>query len=86
MNLDWLLSPVTQYSILALGLTSCLGFSVSTAIRVRARQAPPKAGINPHLQALDMHRRGDSLSTIAAAVELPHNEIELLLKIHGDPT
>jgi len=86
MNLDWLLSPITQYSILALGLISCLGFCISTAIRVRARQAPPSVKLSPHAQALDMHRRGDALPTIAAAIRVPQNEIELLLKIHGDPT
>jgi hypothetical protein len=32
-------------------------------------------------QALRMHRRGESAATIAAALRVPRNEIDLLLKI-----
>lgn len=43
------------------------------------------AGLNltKRTQALRMHRRGEAVSTIAAALESPRNEIELLLKLHG---
>jgi hypothetical protein len=34
-------------------------------------------------QALRMHRRGESVPTIAAALQSPHNEIDLLLKVHS---
>jgi len=34
-------------------------------------------------QALRMHRRGEAIPSIAAALETPGNEIELLLKVHA---
>jgi len=93
MNLDWLLSPITQYSILVLGLLSCLGLCISTAARVRARRTPPPvpqpdpdANLSRHARALLMHRRGECASAIATALQTPRNEIELLLKIRGNLT
>lgn len=53
-----------------------------------ASQAPPpgrpRAGLNltKRSQALRMHRRGDSAAQIAAALEIPLQEVELLLKVH----
>jgi hypothetical protein len=43
------------------------------------------AGLNltKRAQALRMHRRGESVPTIAAALQSPHNEIDLLLKVHS---
>jgi len=32
-------------------------------------------------QALRMHRRGETMTSIAAALQTPYNEIELLLKL-----
>jgi len=51
----------------------------------RLVSAVPVAGLNltRRAQALRMHRRGESLPTIAAALQTPRNEIELLLKLHG---
>lgn len=45
---------------------------------------PPRAGLNlsTRSQALRMHRRGDAPAQIAAALEVPLQEIELLLKVH----
>ena len=45
---------------------------------------PPGEAINltKRAQALRMHRRGESIPTIAAALRTPQNEIRLLLKIH----
>jgi hypothetical protein len=45
---------------------------------------PAGMGINltKRAQALRMHRRGESIPTIAAALETPANEIALLLKVH----
>lgn len=121
MNYDWILSPLTQYGVLALGLISCFGFCVSTSIRARAERrriaqsheslgqtvtalsttveqirrpaeepempmvALPREGLNltKRAQALRMHRRGESLPTIAAALQSPRNEIELLLKVQS---
>jgi hypothetical protein len=44
----------------------------------------PKPGMNvvKRSQALRMHRRGDRPDQIAAALELPRQEVELLLKVH----
>ena len=46
--------------------------------------APPKPGLNltKRSQALRMHRRGDPPEQIAAALEVPHQEVDLLLKVH----
>jgi len=46
--------------------------------------SPPKAGLNlgKRSQALRMYRRGDSPERIAAALEIPRQEVELLLKVH----
>jgi len=45
----------------------------------------PKPGMNvvKRSQALRMHRRGDRPEQIAAALELPRQEVELLLKVHS---
>jgi hypothetical protein len=51
-----------------------------------ARPAPPTGtGINltKRAQVLRMHRRGEPVSSIAAALETPSNEIALLLKVHA---
>ena len=44
----------------------------------------PKAGFNlsKRSQALRMHRRGEEPAQIAAALDLPRQEVELLLKVH----
>jgi hypothetical protein len=46
---------------------------------------PPAAGINltKRAQVIRMHRRGESVSSIAAALETPSGEIALLLKVHA---
>ena len=44
----------------------------------------PKPGmnLNKRSQALRMHRRGETADRIAAALELPRQEVELLIKVH----
>jgi cell division protein FtsB len=44
----------------------------------------PKPGINlnKRSRALGMHRRGEGAEQIAAALELPRQEVDLLLKVH----
>lgn len=46
---------------------------------------PSAAGINltKRAQALRMHRRGETVPSIAAALETPANEIALLLKVQA---
>ena len=44
----------------------------------------PRAGLNlnKRSQALRMHRQGEAPERIASALELPRQEVELLLKVH----
>ena len=44
----------------------------------------PKPGFNlsKRSQVLRMHRRGDSPENISAALDLPRQEVDLLLKVH----
>lgn len=46
--------------------------------------ASPKPGLNltTRSQALRMHRRGDPPDRIAAALDIPLQEVDLLLKVH----
>jgi hypothetical protein len=117
MRLDWILSPIAQYALLALALASCLALFLSmkreiarvlrsftesrdsaaasaatlatglAALRqeMETTAAPSLTGQKLNLtrraQALRMQRRGESPATIAAALRLPRNEIDLLLKI-----
>jgi hypothetical protein len=58
---------------------------------VRQQQSPPeavpavpRAGLNlgKRSQVLRMHRNGDAPERIAAALDVPRQEIELLIKVH----
>ena len=44
----------------------------------------PRAGLNlcKRSQVLRMHRKGDALERIAAVLEVPLQEVDLLLKVH----
>jgi hypothetical protein len=46
---------------------------------------PPKSGLNlnKRTQVIRMSRRGEQADKIAAALNLPQREVELLLKVHG---
>jgi hypothetical protein len=52
--------------------------------RLMAAPAIPKPGLNlsKRSQALRMHRRGDPPDEIAGALEIPLQEVDLLLKVH----
>lgn len=47
--------------------------------------APPKSGLNlnKRTQVIRMSRRGEQAERIAATLNLPRREVELLLKVHG---
>lgn len=49
-----------------------------------ATPAIPRAGLNlsKRSQVLRMHRKGDAAERIAAALEVPRQEVELLIKVH----
>jgi len=51
---------------------------------VAVAPATPKPGLNltKRSLALRMHRRGDPAEQIAAALEIPVQEVDLLLKVH----
>jgi hypothetical protein len=56
----------------------------------QAAQAPQPGGpirhsinLTKRAQALRMSRRGESAESITAALAVPRNEVELLLKVHG---
>ena len=46
--------------------------------------AAPKSGLNlsKRSQVLRMHRNGDAPERIAAALEVPQQEVDLLIKVH----
>jgi len=51
-----------------------------------ARPSQPRAAgidLTRRAQVIRMHRRGEQVSSIAAALETPSNEIALLLKVHA---
>src|SRR5947208_1205241 len=43
----------------------------------------PALNLTRRSQALRMHRRGDTPEKIASALEMPRQEVELLVKVHG---
>jgi hypothetical protein len=115
MSLDWILSPLTIYAAVALGLAACTSLFLATKIEMsqfrrssrlsreelarrleelettaadaaaEAPAVPPvKASVNltKRAQALRMKRRGESVESITAALAVPRNEVELLLKLN----
>ena len=54
-----------------------------TDIEERPGTVSPGLNLTRRTQALRMHRRGESVQTIAAALSAPSNEIELLLKLQA---
>jgi hypothetical protein len=52
--------------------------------QIVAPSVPLGSGLNLNKRsiALQMHRRGESPVQIAAALNIPRNEVELLLKVH----
>jgi hypothetical protein len=57
---------------------------VQQQARVIVAPGLPKPGFNltKRSQALRMHRRGDSPDLIAATLEIPLQEVDLLIKVH----
>jgi len=53
-------------------------------LSLAALPAVPRAGLNlcKRSQVLRMHRKGDSPDRIAAALEVPLQEVDLLIKVH----
>ena len=119
MQFDWIYSPLTQYSVTAVGLAASLILWIGARVELRAlrdrtarsletigsevsnisagleairtaRQTepeppPPTVGqtlnLTKRAQVLRMHHRGESVHSIAAALQIPSGEVSLLLKI-----
>jgi hypothetical protein len=64
-------------------MESALGHIRQSVTEIEERPAVISPGLNltRRAQALRMHRRGESVETIAAALSAPRNEIDLLLKL-----
>jgi hypothetical protein len=74
----------------AIGLLSVEFAEVKRAVEeaesrtgVLVAPTPPRAGVNltTRSQALRMYRRGETIQRIAAALEVPEQEVELLIKV-----
>jgi hypothetical protein len=69
-----------------LEMESALGNIRRSVTDFEGRPGPavgPGLNLTRRTQALRMHRRGESVQTIAAALSAPRNEIELLLKLQS---
>ncbi|HZY73124.1 MAG TPA: hypothetical protein VFE22_08470 [Edaphobacter sp.] len=56
--------------------------TVKTLEPVAGQPPSCELSLSRRANALRMHRRGESSASIAAAVQAPQNEIDLLLKVH----
>lgn len=68
-----------------LAVIEALHVEISQASDVLVPPAPTRSGLNlnKRSQALQLSRRGESAQEIAAALSLPKNEVELLVKVQG---
>jgi hypothetical protein len=48
----------------------------------RLEESAAETKLSKRAQALRMHRRGEAVTSIAAALETPSNEVALMLKVH----
>jgi hypothetical protein len=90
MNLRWRRSQAAQES--ATGELKAEMAELSARVQdaeqrsgVLVAPTPPKSGLNlnKRTQAIRMSRRGEQVDKIAASLNLPRREVELLLKVHG---
>ena len=52
-------------------------------IGVQPTPGNPGMNLSRRVHMLRMHRRGESLETIASALNTPRNEVELLIRVQG---
>jgi hypothetical protein len=90
MNLRWnrrqnAQASATQELKTRIGELSARMLDAEERAGVLVAPAPPKSGLNlnKRTQVIRMSRRGDQAETIAASLNLPRREVELLLKVHG---
>jgi DNA-binding NarL/FixJ family response regulator len=68
-----------QYAVMASELESA---KLQPAVEILPGTPRPSMNVTRRSQALRLHRRGDSAERIAATLEVPRQEIDLLLKVH----
>jgi DNA-binding NarL/FixJ family response regulator len=69
----------TQYTVIASELQSA---RLPPPVEIPPGTSRPSMNVTRRSQALRLHRKGDSSEQIAAALEVPRQEIDLLLKVH----
>jgi DNA-binding NarL/FixJ family response regulator len=69
----------TQYTAVASELQSARS---RPPVEILPGISRPSMNVTRRSQALRLHRQGDSPERIAAALEVPRQEIDLLIKIH----
>jgi hypothetical protein len=90
MNLRWkrqqkAQESATQELSVSVGELSSRMLDAEERAGVLVAPAPPKSGLNlnKRTQVIRMSRHGDQAEKIAASLNLPRREVELLLKVHG---
>ena len=69
----------TQYTVIASELHSA---KLEPPVEILPGTPRPSMNVTRRSQALRLHRNGDSAERIAASLEVPRQEIDLLLKVH----
>jgi DNA-binding NarL/FixJ family response regulator len=69
----------TQYTVIASEVNSA---KLEPPIEILQGTPRPSMNVTRRSQALRLHRNGDSAERIAASLEVPRQEIDLLLKVH----
>jgi len=69
----------TQYTVIASELESA---KLQPAVEILPGTPRPSMNVTRRSQAIRLHRKGDSAERIAATLEVPRQEIDLLLKVH----
>ena len=59
-----------------------LGVQATTVVAEPVPTVRPAMNLSKRSQALRMHRRGDPPEAIAAALSIPFQEVDLLIKVH----
>jgi DNA-binding NarL/FixJ family response regulator len=71
----------TKYAAIASELQTAK-LQAPPPVEVSAGTARPSMNVTKRSQALRLHRKGDSSEQIAAALQVPRQEIDLLIKVH----
>jgi len=56
---------------------------VQSAVTIPAGRVRPGLNLTTRSQVLRMHRHGETVENIAKVLEVPRQEVDLLLKVHG---